>query len=151
MSRGKQLHSMKAVSQLAEDNAAKLLAGVMERKTLAEQQLAELIGYRAECENQLKITYSRNDTAMSQVRARKAFIERLSDAIAQQQRLIGTLVEELESRVREWRKSHSSNKTLDKLVTQYHHNEQRLQDKRQQRDNDDLSCSRFLRNRPNLF
>ena len=146
-SQDRQLRSIKNIAQFKAEDAAKILAEVMAKKAQAEQRLVELIAYRQEYEHKLKLNYSRQGAPVEQMRQGRLFINRLSDAIYQQQENIRRVVEDLEKKLEFWRKSHADHKALDTLLDKYALAERVKQERRTQAETEDVVYSRLPRNR----
>ncbi len=143
MSRKSQLSSIKSIARAREEDDARVLAKTLDRKSSAEQKLVELIGYREDYETRLKLNYSQNGAFIEQLREGRAFVERLSDAIRQQQQQIGKITKELDSQLESWRSSHASHKALGSLLERYRREAVRIDDRRSDAEMEDAFNSRY--------
>lgn len=144
MSRNNQLESIQQITSMKEEDAAKMLAAILDRKIQAEQQLVDLINYRQDYENKMKLSYAQEGVAIEKVRQSRHFSERLSVAIRQQQALVSALIKEIEKHVELWRSSHASNKMIETLLQRHQSNNYRKEDRRQQAESEDSVYSRFF-------
>ena len=145
MSRSDQLKSIKNLAQAKEEDAAKALAKLLQRKQQAENKLVELVGFRQEYENKLKLSYAAEGAYIHQLRENRAFVARLSEAIQYQQQQIKGISDELDNQITSWRNSHASHKALSKLLERYRREAVLVSDRRNQAESEDTVYGRMVR------
>ncbi len=143
MSRKLQLKSIKSVAKAREEDAARVLARSLDRKSQAEQRLVELIGYREDYESKLKLKCSQGGAYIEQIKEGRAFVEKLGDAIRQQQQQIFNLTKELDSQLASWRSSHANHKALGSLLERYRRESIRVSERRTDAETEDAVYSRY--------
>ena len=75
----------------SENCEVQLLNTLIERKSRAEHQLVDLIGYRRQYESHIKLAYSRDRRSTAQFKQDKQFIDRMRQSIHRQQTIIASL------------------------------------------------------------
>ena len=83
----------------------------------------------------------RTGMSMSRMSDFHYFIAQLDQAISEQERSVNNADKEYESRRQEWLSQRCSAKAVDKVVSRYQAEEQRLEDKREQDVNDENSLN----------
>lgn len=147
MSRKRQLDSINTIAKAREDDAAREMASTLQRKSEAEQRLVELVSYRQEYENKLKVTYAQNGAYIDQIRECRAFVEKLGDAIRQQQSQILSISEQLDQQIALWRSSHANHQALSSLLQRYRKEAAANEERRTQAESEDTTLSRIPRSR----
>ena len=130
-SRLKPLHR---VAQKKEDTAVRRYVERQQVLQQHEKRLAELEGYLAE--------YSRPQTQqqdMVQLRLRREFIERLRGIVKIEVGVVEQARLACNSERAQWLVAHRSTEVLDRLALCYRKQEARVEDKRQQRENDEIA------------
>lgn len=145
MAQKHQLNSIKNLAQAKEQDAAKILAQTLERKAIAETKLVELISFRQEYENKMKINYASEGAYIHQLRENRAFVAKLGEAIRQQQELIKSITQELDAQIASWRSSHASHKALSSLLERYRREKVLMSDRRSQAETEDNVYGRLAR------
>ncbi len=143
MSRKNQLGSIKSIARAKEEDAARILARSLDLKSQAEQRLIELIGYRQDYETKLKLQYSRGGTYIGEIKEGRAFVEKIGDAIRQQQQQICEITKELDSQLMSWRSSHANHKALGSLLERYRREAARVSERRTDAETEDAVYSRY--------
>ncbi len=138
-----QLQSVQNITQVLERDAEKAFIEILQKKSAAEKQLVELIGYREEYENRVKADTATHGVSIEAVKRDRVFIDRLNETIFQQQALIHNLTKDLEARLEHWRKSHASNKSLEVLLQRYKQQKWQQNDRRMQAESEDTFNSRY--------
>lgn len=143
MSRKSQLSSIKSIAKAREEDAARILAQTLDRKSQAEQRLVDLVGYREDYESRLKLSYSQNGAYIEQLREGRAFVEKLSEAIRLQQQQIHGIAQELDRQLNSWRSTHASHKALSSLLERYRKEAARVSERRMDAETEDAFNSRY--------
>ena len=147
MSQKHKLHAIKNIANAKEQDEAKAkaLAKIIERKTIAETKLVELVSFRQEYENKLKLNYAAEGAFINQLRGNRAFVEKLGNAIRQQQEQIKCITDELDTQIALWRSSHASHKALSSLLDKYRREKLLVTDRRNQAESEDTIYGRLAR------
>ena len=140
-----QLKSFKTIAQAKEQDEALALAKALQRKTEAENKLVELVGYRQQYDNQLKMNYAVEGAFIHQLRENRAFVERLDQAICRQQEQIKGIMQQLDTQIASWRSSHASHQALNSLLERYRQEAVLVADRHNQADTEDTVYGRLAR------
>lgn len=139
-SRLKPLHT---VARRREDDAVQRYVERQEHLRTHEKRLAELEAYLAE--------YSRpppRPESGVQLGLRRDFIDKLRSVI----RIEAAVVEQARAACNveraSWLLAHRSTEVLDKLAARYRANEMRTEDRRLQRESDEIAVQSWVRSRP---
>ena len=130
---------MKPVQNLYDDTERRLavaLATVEKKVADAEAKLQELERYRGDYESQFKQRAGRGIGA-TDLRDYQAFLARLSDAIRQQQAVVRRAQSERDAERQRWQEAAKRAKALGHVVEQWHTEERRASDRREQRESDE--------------
>lgn len=135
------LRAAREVAEMREQAAAKVLA--QKQRTLEEQrrQLESLVLYRDEYTENLARPKSLD---ANRLRDYRAFLARLNDAIAQQQRVLEHARSELEVARLDWQHAHTKVLALDRLIAAREQEAMKRHERREQNTLDDLARARFL-------
>ncbi|MEA5444261.1 flagellar export protein FliJ [Gammaproteobacteria bacterium AB-CW1] len=143
MTRKKRSQRLKPVQKLAgqgEKDASRALG--QSQQALAEQEarLEQLRSYREE----YRQMFEGKDRAVDPRRLRdeRAFLARLDEVIRQQEGVVQSNMAEFEDKREGWIEARSRVNALDRAAERYRSGEQREQDKREQRDQDELAGRR---------
>ncbi|MDB5969841.1 MAG: fliJ [Hydrocarboniphaga sp.] len=118
------------LAEKREDDAARDLNEARKALTLRETQLRELENYREPPATAVSAEMLRN---------REAFRLRLSEAICQQRRAVELARRNVETQRQRWIGSHHQTQLYDKLIDRARTHEQTQQDRRDQRDLDEIA------------
>jgi flagellar FliJ protein len=136
MTRIKRLAPVQDVVENAEKRLAQSLAAHERRLTEAENKLAELTRYRGEYEQQYTQRVG-GGIGVMELRDYQAFLARLSEAMRQQQAVVHRVRAERDAERLRWQDAARRVKAIDHVVTQWQHEEQRIADRRDQRETDE--------------
>jgi flagellar FliJ protein len=141
MTRSERMQPIKALADTRERDAGAGVAAARRVLEDREKQLEQLRGYRAEYAGR-----AAREGAADAVRLQNyhAFLGRLGDAIRQQEELVAAARQDLEHRTASWQERRIEAASLGKAVERIAETEQKLADRREQRDTDE----RALRARP---
>lgn len=127
------------VQQLVDDTERKLATSLAahERRVIeAQDKLSELIRYRGEYQQQLA-QRAGNGIAATDLRDYQVFLSRLTEAIRQQQGVVQRTASERDVERLRWQEAARRVKAIGHVVTQWQTEEQRMLDKRDQRETDE--------------
>jgi flagellar FliJ protein len=144
MTRSKRMESIKQLSGDRERDAATQVELARRALDDAERQLAQLRQYRAEYAERVA-KGAAPDTARLQ--NFHAFLGRLSDAIAQQERAVGDALAALERATDTWRERRIEAASIGRAVDKIASGERRVEDRRAQRESDDRALQNVNRSR----
>ena len=136
MTRTKRLQPVQDVVENAEKRVAQSLAAHERRVQEAENKLAELTRYRGEYEQQYT-ERAGSGIGVMELRDYQAFLARLSEAMRQQQAVVHRVRAERDAERLRWQDAARRVKAIDHVVTQWQHEEQRIADRRDQRETDE--------------
>lgn len=130
MLKQKRLEPIHDLAERREDEVARELSEARQQLALREAQLRELEGYREPSTAAISAEMLRN---------REAFRLRLADAIVQQRRVVELARRHVEQIRQRWLASHQQTQLYDKLIDRARTHEQAEQDRRAQRELDELA------------
>lgn len=126
----KRLVPIRELAEKREDEAARDLNEARKLLVLRESQLRELENYREPPSTLAGVEMLRN---------REAFRLRLAEAITQQRRAVELARRNVETQRQRWIGSHRQTGLYEKLIDRARSHEQAQQDRREQRDLDELA------------
>jgi flagellar protein FliJ len=136
MTRTQRLAPVQGVVVSAERRLAQSLAAFERRVSEAEGKLQELTRYRGEYEQQLA-QRAASGIGVMELRDYQAFLARLTEAMRQQQTVVQRIRSDRDAERLRWQDAAKRAKALEHVVTQWHDEERRLADRREQRDTDE--------------
>ncbi len=141
MKKSQRLTPVMRFSAHKEQDAARSLSECRQQLQLQEQRLQELQHYRAEYVRRLQEA-GVGGMGVAEMRNFQAFMDKLDQAVAQQQAFIGRLQNDFEQRKRQWLAARNRIKALDIVVDRYRSEEQRDEDRSTQKDQDDRAATK---------
>jgi flagellar protein FliJ len=138
---------MEPIKQLASDREREAAAHVdRARRTLDdhERQLAQLRQYRAEYAEQVSKAAAPD---VARLQNFHAFLGRLGDAIAQQEQSVVAALATLERATDAWRERRIEAASIGRAVAKIATGEQRVEDRRAQRESDERALQHVIRSR----
>lgn len=141
---------MKLLVDLAEqelDKAAATLRELQSQQTFVSQQLNDLKAYLQEYV--AKMTTSGHYYLPIQLQTTQAFIDKLNQAIINQQTQLTNLGKTVEAAQAQWLEKRVRFNALHKVYTKRLKQEHQLQEKREQKSLDDLAAQRYGQRRSN--
>ena len=114
-----------------EEEAARQLSIWLQKKTTAQQQIAQLQQYSQEYLN-----VKQESIDISQIENRQHFLAKLNSAIEQQKNLLPDLEVEIETYSQTWKKAKSQREGLEKIMHQYDLDAQKNEERQLQIDLD---------------
>jgi flagellar FliJ protein len=136
MTKSQRLKPVTHLAEKRERDAARLMGEQQQHLDQQYQKLDELRGYRAEYARRMQEA-GVNGIDAGQMVEYGNFLRRLDEAARFQQQKIEESKRLLEIRSREWRALHTKTEALNKVVSRFQAEEQRLGDRREQNENDE--------------
>jgi len=136
MRNSKKLHPVANLAKLNERNAAKLHGSVLRELQKQENQLNELINYRNQYLAAFK-TAGESGLSAIQMQDYRIFIQRLDDAIGQQQQNVNNGRQDTQSSQTKWMDTRNQSKMINKVVENRQQLENQQVEKREQRELED--------------
>lgn len=130
-----------SVVKIAESEEHKAMQNYGQYQRRLEEQkghLEQLVKYRSEYLAQFQ-QRAEAGISVQQMQRYRAFISQLDSGIEEQNRVIGSIKQELEAKRREWFSKRTRTQAIDKVVEQHLTNEQLQDSKREQKENDEYS------------
>ena len=138
MVRSKRLNSVAKLMNHRQQEAARQLGVSAQRLEQQRQRLQELKDYREEYLHSFQI-HIQAGMSMSRVNDYHQFIGQLDQAISQQQQNVDNADKECAACRQAWLSRRCSVEAVDKAVSRYQAQEQRLEGRREQQENDESS------------
>jgi flagellar FliJ protein len=111
--------------------------GVARKNLQAEEvKLRQLKAYREEYLTRFSVV-SRNGLSAPQMLEYRAFLDKLDQAVRQQEKIVAAHQVEHRSKQDDWRQTHSRSEALNKVVHRYQEQERKSADRREQKESDD--------------
>ncbi len=134
MSRSDRMQPIKEIADSRERDAGAVVAAAEQKLKEAEQQLEQLKRYREEYGQGMGSGDGQNVGAVDGMRLQnyRAFVQRLSDAIRQQEDLITRLREDSDRKRDAWRERRVEAKTLDRAIEKLRGQERKVEERREQ-------------------
>ena len=138
MSPSKRLHPVRRVAESREQKAARHM-GESHKHLLAEEaKLTQLRQYHIEYLQRFEDAAKRG-LSSAQLQEYRAFLDKLDDAIRQQEGVVQAHKHEHDSKKDNWRQSHNRTQALNKVVDRYQRQELQSADRQEQKESDDRS------------
>jgi flagellar protein FliJ len=141
MRRAQRLQPLHDMVGESERTCAARLVEVERRVAEGEQRLQELVRYRIEYEQAFSVR-AREGAPMRGLREQQTFIARVGEAIRAQQTLLEQLRIECAAARTKWREAATRKQVVAKVIEQAHTEEVMKEEKRQQRESDELASQR---------
>jgi flagellar FliJ protein len=132
------------IAESAERSCAARLAGMEQRLREAQQREVELRRYRAEYQGALETRLLAGATVQS-LRDYQVFLARLGAAVGAQQNQCTQIAQECERERQLLLAAIQRRQVLGKVIAKVHQEEQRMQDRQQQRDQDEQASLQRVR------
>jgi flagellar FliJ protein len=136
MQNSKKLQPIANLANLSERSAARVHGSVLRELKKQENQLNELINYRDQYLNAFK-TASESGLSAVQMQDYRIFLQRLDNAILQQQQQVVNGKQNTESSQRKWMDKRNKSKMINKVVENRQQLENKQVEKREQRELED--------------
>ncbi len=142
MKQSTRLQPVENIRKQQEDNAGRLHGAAIKEANQQQNQLDELIRYR---EEYVKGFESMGQSGLSAIQAQeyRLFINRLDEAISQQQQFVATGKSRCEASQQEWLDKRSKRKVISKVVEKRQSAEQLQQKQREQKELEDRPFNKF--------
>ena len=138
MSPSKRLSPVQRVAQSREQKAARHM-GESHKNLLAEEtKLEQLKQYHAEYLSHFE-TAARKGLSSAQLQEYRAFLDKLDQAIGEQERVVAARKLDHSNKKDDWRETHTRTQALDKVVRRYQQQERQSADRQEQKESDDRS------------
>lgn len=130
------LQAAARVAQSREDEAVKLLAESQQRLVEQQNRLQQLLLFRGEYANQFQAE-SGNGISARRFQDYAVFLNNLDHGIAQSQRELERLQQELQRKRGDWVQTHAKTRALEEVIDRDRQVQLRREDQREQRDSDE--------------
>lgn len=140
MPRHQRLKPVLEITQAQQEQAARQLAQITQQRDAARRQLKQLQDYLAEYER--LGTDPKRAVNPSLLENQRAFIDKLKAGIHQQEAKVAQLERRVEQYAQRWNASRTRAESLEKVIQTYASAYARDQDRRTQRELDDLAGTR---------
>jgi len=147
MTEQKRSERLRPVARLAEEEEHSAARELGERRQLLQQhqrQLEELESYRAEYLERLQQAAHQGIGAV-QLRHYHSFVAKLSEAIAQQQRVVQAAQQEVTRASQQWQHTHTRVKMVDTVITSCQAEELQGELRTEQKETDERALRGFRR------
>ncbi|MGR9107794.1 MAG: flagellar export protein FliJ [Gammaproteobacteria bacterium] len=135
------LSTLVCLAELKEKQAIKSLVEIRNHKTIEEEKLDHLLGYR----DQYLENFGEAEQAgisVSRMLETRTFLDKLDKAIQEQEDRIRLVDGRIESRSLEWREFRHQRLNFEELMREDRHKQDRVQEKREQHEMDERSGSK---------
>jgi flagellar FliJ protein len=142
MIKSKRFEPIHEIASTSAKDLSRAMADAGRKVADLERQLEQLQGYRDE--------YVRNSTqssgAMDAVKLQnyRSFLDRLGEALNQQQKSLASARQEFEKRRLQWSEKRIEAESLNRVVDRFRKEEQNAADRREQREGDDAAMRLML-------
>lgn len=136
MTKSQRMKPVTHIAEARERDAARLMGEQQQHLDQQYQKLDELRDYRVEYAQRMQDA-GVNGIDAGQMVEYGNFLRRLDEAARFQQQKIEESKRLLEIRTREWRALHTKTEALNKVVSRFHSEEQRVNERREQNENDE--------------
>lgn len=130
----------------ASEDSARRLAATLRSAQDAQQQLSTLVGYRDDYQARLSGA-QRDGIGCEGMRNYRAFLDNLEQAIAQQSNVLANLNRRLAAARADWDKDRQRVESYQTLDDRHQCSVRRLNDRREQRLQDEMATRAYLRRR----
>ena len=132
----KRFKPIQRIADNRERQAASALGESLKVRHAAEQRLAELRAYHAEYLQRYGET-TRNGASAAQIRDYHLFLDKLEQAIREQERVASQAQQQCSASKDHWRERYNRSQAMSKVVDRLQDGERRAADKREQSDQDE--------------
>lgn len=140
MKRSDRLRPVRDLAGGREREAGVALADLRRRLDEQERQLEQIVRFREEYAAGRPPGLGTTDAV--RLANYGAFLGRLNDAVREQQKRVAELRAEVERLAQAWRERRAETAALDRAVERIHTDERRSDDRREQRDQDEIAQAR---------
>jgi len=144
MPRSQRLKPVAEVAQRAEEAQMKRVVAARQRLADGQHKLTQLTEYREEYRQGLDRQRG-GVINLTQLQTARHFLQRLDDAIRQQQAEIVRLEQNVHVCMTGWQDARRQQQSLDGLIDRYRDEERLQRDRKQQARDDDMAGQRWLR------
>jgi flagellar FliJ protein len=136
MTRTTRLQPIAKINKQEERNAARIHGETMQQAEQQQKQLSELIAYRNQYLKGFQSAV-KSGLAAVQMQDYRLFIQRLDEAIAQQQQCVTNGQQKCASSREQWADKRNRSKMINKVVEKSERSEQQASERREQRELED--------------
>lgn len=133
---------MESVQRLVDDDASRAAKAFADAKRMLEEQrrrLDQLTTFRQEYRQQLQTSGDDQGIDAYRLRDYRIFLARIDEAIVQQQQIVQRSEQDVAQRRTQWLQVRGRAQALNKVVDRYRSEERQAEDKRSQRQDDELA------------
>ena len=138
MTRSKRLAPVQRITEAKEKDAARALGDAQLQLQQLQQQLKELETYREEYRNHFQHS-GRNGFSAQQLQQQQQFLSNIDLAIEQQHQTISNTEVLCEQKKQHWFDARGRTQALDKVAERYLDDERQVQNRREQKENDEFA------------
>jgi flagellar FliJ protein len=136
MSPSNRLKPVQRFAKSKEQNAARSMGQARKNLELEEAKLKQLKQYHQEYLARFQQLAGEGMTS-KQLQEYRMFLAKLDEAINEQERVVAASMVNHNSRKSNWKEKHSRTQALNKVIDRYRVQEQKVADRREQKENDD--------------
>lgn len=136
MTRSKRMQPVQRVAKNREQNAVQELGQSQQNLDAQRARLEELRAYRDQYARDFEQSGG-SGLGAARVRDYRIFLNRLGEAIRQQENLIEQCCSQHQQTRRQWLETRSHSQAIDKVVHRYRREEHRRQERREQQEQDE--------------
>lgn len=137
MTRSKRLQPVAEVTRHRERDAAKRLGRSQQSLNEQQERLQELKGFREQYQHRYQEALVGNRLAAASIQEYQAFLQRLDQAIQQQQQMVTAGARDYETCRRQWLESRCRAGAIDKVVERHRTQERQQRERNEQFETDD--------------
>lgn len=145
MTRRRSLETLRRLAETAENETARALADRRRRLEAEQRRLEQLNAYAAEY---LALTRVGDGLLIDAVRARRAFVVRLQGGIAEQERVVASARQQVETDLARWRDARTRHLALARLGEREDEAAAERDARREQADLDEIGRNMFRHSMP---
>ena len=136
MIRSKRMQPVQRVAQNREQNAVQKLGQSQQHLDAQRTRLEELRAYRDQYARDFELS-SGSGLGAARIQDYRVFLNRLSEAIRQQEALLEQCCSQHEQTRQQWIETRTHSQAIDKVVHRYRQDEHRQQERREQQEQDE--------------
>jgi flagellar FliJ protein len=142
LKRSERFKPIRNLAQQSEDVAAQTLGKIQRELSNHHLKLSELMGYYEDYKTRFNEQATKG-MSIIQVQSYQKFISQLEVAIAEQKKHISRVTEACDSSRADWTVERQKTQVLEKVMTRYQKQEQKIHNQKEQRLSDEFVTNRF--------
>jgi len=142
LKRSERFKPIRNLAQQSEDVAAQTLGKIQRELSNHHLKLSELMGYYQDYKTRFNEQATKG-MSIVQVQSYQKFISQLEVAIAEQKKHISRVTEACDSSRADWTVERQKTQVLEKVMTRYQKQEQKIHNRKEQRLSDEFVANRF--------